>query len=185
MDFQLVRSTLLKEFNDNDISYAVIGGFALGLWNVTRATIDMDFLLLVDDLPKAESVLERFAFRRTHKSANVAQYVSDLAPYGQVDILIAFRKISRSMLSRRVEKQLGESYTAYTLIPEDLIGLKLQALVNDPSREQLERSDFKILLATLKKNERPIDWDLLLEYFNLFDRADLLAELRAIYDEID
>jgi len=117
MDFHLVSSTLLKEFDENGIQYAIIGGFALGLWEVTRATIDMDFLLLIDDLPQAESILAKFSYRPTRKSENVVQYVSDLAPYGQINILIAFRKISRNMLKRRVPKALGSDLQTYTLPP--------------------------------------------------------------------
>lgn len=50
MDFHLVRSTLLKEFDESEIKYAIIGGFALGLWEVTRATIDWELLREYFDL---------------------------------------------------------------------------------------------------------------------------------------
>ncbi len=178
MDFHLVSSTLLKEFDENGIQYAIIGGFALGLWEVTRATIDMDFLLLIDDLPQAESILAKFSYQEIHKSENVAQYVSDLAPYGQVDILIAFRKISRNMLERRVPKALGSDLQTYTLPPEDLIGLKLQAMVNDPSRSERENADISALLRASKNKGRTIDWELLEEYFTLFERMDQLNHLK-------
>ena len=177
MEFDLVVSTLLKEFDESRIRYAVIGGFALGLWDVSRATVDMDFLLLVDDLSRAESILGNFAYRQTYKSENVAQYVSDLAPYGQVDVLIAFRKISKRMLERRVQKVIGDT-NIYTLIPEDLIGLKLQASVNDPSRNEQEATDMAKLIKAAEKKSDVIDWELLEEYFGLFDRMDQLNKLR-------
>ncbi len=181
MDFHLVTTTLLKELEEGGIRYAIIGGFALGLWEVTRATIDMDFLLLVEDLQQAESILAKFAYRRTFKSENVAQYVSDLAPYGQIDIVLAFRKASRSMLERRVHKPLGEELNVSTLLPEDLIGLKLQACVNDPSREEQESSDISSLLKVRMRKGEAIDWDLLGEYFQLFNRADQLRKLKDVY----
>jgi hypothetical protein len=181
MDFHLVRSTLLKEFDESEIKYAIIGGFALGLWEVTRATIDMDFLLLIDDLPKAEKILKKFSYKETYKSENVTQWVSNLAPYGQVDILIAFRKISRRMLDRRVRKSLGGDFNTYTLPPEDLIGLKLQALVNDPSRVSQEKADIASLLSARKKSGQAIDWGILQEYFTLFDKVDQLEALKKTY----
>ena len=181
MDFQLVSSTLLKEFDESGIRYAIIGGFALGLWEVSRATIDMDFLILIDDLDQAESLLTKFSYTRTFKSENVAQYVSDLAPYGQVDILIAFREISRNMLSRRVRKSLVNELETHTLLPEDLIGLKLQALINDPSRAAQETADISSLLEASKRNGRTIDWELLDEYFTLFERTDHLETLKKTY----
>ncbi len=82
MDFHLVTSTLLGDFEREEIHYAVIGGFALGLREAARATIDIDFLLLVGDLPKAETIVSQYASRRVYQSENVAQYVSDLAPCG-------------------------------------------------------------------------------------------------------
>ena len=185
MEFDLVISTLLKEFEDEEIHYAVIGGFALGLWDVSRATVDMDFLLLVDDLPKAEAILGKFAYRRTFKSENVAQYVSDLAPFGQVDVLLAFRKISKRMLTRRVQKTLTGGTGVFTLTPEDLIGLKLQASVNDPSRQEKEASDIELLIKAAKNRGDPIDWELLEEYFGLFDRMVQLNELKKSYGQIN
>lgn len=178
MDFRLVTSTLLKEFNDNEIEYAVIGGFALGLWNVTRSTIDMDFLLLVDDLPRAETILSNYAYRRTFKSENVAQYVSDLAPYGQLDVLIAFRTVSRGMLKRRVLKNTQGRFEAFTLLPEDLAGLKLQAMVNDPKRVEHETLDISSLLAACKANGESIDWELLQDHFSLFEKQELFQKLK-------
>lgn len=178
MDFHLVTSTLLKEFDESRIEYAVIGGFALGLWNVTRSTIDMDFLLLVDDLPRAESILAKFSFQRTFKSENVARYVSDLAPYGHLDVLIAFRKVSRGMLTRKVPKETLDGLTTFTLIPEDLIGLKLQAMVNDPKRTDHELSDISLLLDACKIREQPIDWELLEDHFGLFEKQELFQRLK-------
>ena len=185
MDFQLVTSTVLKEFNDNDIAYAVIGGFALGFWNVTRSTIDIDFLILTDDLPKAESILDQFSYKRTFKSENVAQYVSDLAPYGHIDVLIAFREVSKGMLKRRVGKDTAEGVHTYTLPPEDLIGLKLQAMINNPEREDHELNDMGLLLDACKRNQVSVDWELLRDHFTLFDKQDLLKELQQSYGPSD
>jgi len=183
MDFHLVRATLLKEFDESEIKYAIIGGFALGLWKVTRATIDMDFLMLNDDLPKAESILQKFSYRESYRSENVVQWVSDLAPYGQVDILIAFRKISKRMLERRVQKSLGSDFHAFTLLPEDLIGLKIQALANDPSRAERDKADIDMLLQARKEGDQKVDWDLLREYFDLFGQIDQFEALKERHGE--
>ena len=178
MEFDLVVSTLLKEFEEQNIRYAVIGGFALGLWGISRSTVDLDFLLLMEDLSKAETILANFAYRQVHKSENVAQYSSDLAPYGHIDVLLAFRKISRTMLERRVQKSLPGKNPIYTLHPEDLIGLKLQAAVNNPSREIQELQDIRSLIGSARRRREGIDWELLEDYFSLFNKQDLLDELR-------
>ncbi|MCB1121773.1 MAG: hypothetical protein KJT03_09510 [Verrucomicrobiae bacterium] len=183
MEFDLVVSTLLREFDEENIQYAVIGGFALGLWEVTRSTVDMDFLLLVDDIPRAETILSKFSYRRTFKNESVGQYVSDLAPYGHIDVIFAFRTISKNMLKRRVKKVLPGPNNVYTLLPEDLIGLKLQASVNNPSREAQEFSDINRLIQAALKRGDTMDWELLEEYFGLFDRLNQLTHLRNTYDQ--
>ena len=181
MDFHLVTSTLLGDFEKEEVRYAVIGGFALGLWGAARATIDIDFLLLVGDLPKAETILSQCAYRRVYQSENVAQYVSDLAPYGQVDVLLAFREISLGMLKRSVVKEAADGLVINTLIPEDLVGLKLQASVNDPSRTLKESVDIESLLEARQREGQAIDWELLEDYFLLFDKGDALERLMEKY----
>lgn len=179
MDFRLVTETLLKELENEGVAYAVIGGFALGLWGATRATIDLGFLLLLNDLPKAESILAKYSFRRAFKSDNVAQYVSDLAPYGQIDVLLAFRSISLSMLKRSVSRPIaGTDATIRTLQPEDLIGLKVQAVANDPARRLKDAADIEALLAACRFAGKEVDWPLLEDYFELFGEAAWAQDLK-------
>jgi hypothetical protein len=73
VDFLQVTSTLFKDFAEEDIHYAVIGGFALGFWGVTRATIDMDFLLLRDNADAADKILRRYQYEQSFRSDNVAR----------------------------------------------------------------------------------------------------------------
>ena len=82
------------------------------------------------------------------------------------------------MLERRVRKSLGNDFQAHTLLPEDLIGLKLQAMVNDPSREPQELVDISSLLNARKRKNQAIDWGLLEEYFALFSRQKQLDQLK-------
>ena len=183
MDFKLVTSTVLKAFEQQQISYAVIGGFALGFWGVTRATIDMDFLLLVDDAGKVDRILGEHGYRIVYKSENVAQYVSSVAAFGNVDIIFAFREISRSMLARSETIELSADLTIKSLIPEDIIGLKLQALVNDPDRESKDGADIEALLSAKLKQGKKIDWELLRDYFDLFNRRETFDRLKFTYDK--
>ena len=61
-----------------------------------------------------------------------------------------------------------------TLIPEDLIGLKIQAISNDPkSRFAIDAPDIQRILQ-IKIDE--IDMELVRMYFELFSKEDLLDE---------
>lgn len=185
MDFTLVTTTLLQDFEKEGIHYAVIGGFALGLWGATRATIDMDFLLLIEDISRTEEILERYQYKCIHKTANVGQYVSDSTTYGSIDFIFASRDISKKMLERSVVVKFKSGDKVKVLIPEDIIGLKVQALSNDPSREVKDYADIDALLNARQSNKEKIGWPLLREYFELFDKLDLYFQLANKYDAPD
>ena len=185
MDFEKVIGSVLKDFHELEIQYAVIGGFALGLHGLIRATVDMDFLVLVDDLEKVNGILTKYHYRRVYHSREVSQYVSDLKPFGSIDLLHAHRHRARSMLKRLQRVSLPGDAQICVAIPEDIIGMKVQALVNDPSRELSEWNDIDQLLEQLVAVKRPIDWELLEDYFKLFSRESELKEFKSKYESID
>ena len=45
MDFESVLGRILQEFEQRQIRYGVIGGFALAALGVPRTTMDLDFLV--------------------------------------------------------------------------------------------------------------------------------------------
>lgn len=181
MDFHQVTTTLLRDFGTQKINYACIGGFALGFWGVSRSTIDMDFLILLEDVKKAEEILNRYQFHCHFKSENVSQYVSDLQAYGNIDVIFAYREISRNMLARAIHVTTDDGVSIRSVIPEDIIGLKLQALVNDPARQSRDQADIEALLQSMVARKAPVHWALLEEYYDLFDRSSMLSELKDRY----
>lgn len=94
---------------------------------------------------------------------------------GQVDFLVARRKYSRAMIERaRDVSILDGALTVKALRAEDLIGLKLQALLNDPqNRQSIDAPDIQRLL---KLHRSRMDMDRVREYFRLFDKEELLDE---------
>jgi hypothetical protein len=179
MDFKAVTRMLLAGFKKEDVRYALIGGFALGALGVARSTVDIDFLIDRNDLPKAEKIMTENGYKCVFKSENASQYLSEIKIFGEVDFLHAFREISVGMLKRAVEKDIFEGeFKIKVLRPEDIIGLKLQAAVNDEKRAGRERSDIEALLDYHGKN---LDWRLLEEYFSLFNRKSEYLELKEKY----
>jgi predicted nucleotidyltransferase len=61
---------------------------------------------------------------------------------------------------------------------EDLIGLKIQAYVNDPKRELQDKAD----IAALIDRSRDLDWERIKEYADLFSEWPTLERLRRLYD---
>jgi Uncharacterised nucleotidyltransferase len=175
MDFKTVIVTLLKHFDERRIRYGLMGGFALGLWGTARATVDLDFLVDRGDMDKVDQVMRELGYERGFKSENVSQYVSRLKLFGEVDFLHAFRQVSIEMLDRAEEKEIfnGE-IKIKVLSPEDIIGLKLQAIKNDPSRKEGDMADIKALTSVLGDR---LDWAMIGKYAEILDAKDLLKEL--------
>jgi hypothetical protein len=178
MNFRSVIEKLLAAFADEGIAYGLIGGYAVSLWGVQRGTVDIDFLVPRDDMPKVHRIMASMGYDIKFSSQNVTQFSSPLGTLGEIDYLHAFRSPSLAMLTRAVEKKLFEKLTVRILIPEDLIGLKVQAIANDKSRESLDMYDVETLM---KLHGSVLDWELIAEYFEIFEELPLFAELQEKY----
>ena len=183
MDFERVLRDLVSDFNEHEVTYAVIGGFALGVLGIQRATMDLDFLVARDSLPQVDEIMHRRGYRLRFRSDNVSQFVSDSGPLGQVDFLHAFRKVSTGMLNRASDLPVyAGSLRVRTLRPEDIIGLKVQALANDPQRERVDLVDIDLLVERFAAE---IDWGRMREYFALFGRVELYDGIREAHGPAD
>jgi len=179
MDFKLVLEKLLTAFNEQNIRYALMGGFAMGAWGVPKATVDIDFLVLRDNMEQVDAIMRSLSYECKHRTENVSQYVSPLQVFGEVDFLHAFRIPSLSMLQRAENrKMLGETVSVKVLKVEDLIGFKVQAIANNRERTTVDLADIEALINAHKPN---IDWPLIEEYFVLFGLNDMFEELRRRY----
>ncbi|MGE3800254.1 MAG: hypothetical protein AB7H80_04475 [Candidatus Kapaibacterium sp.] len=56
---------IVRSFEDHGIRYAVIGGFAMAFHDLLRATDDLDYLVLTDDIEKAIELVKEAGFRES------------------------------------------------------------------------------------------------------------------------
>lgn len=176
MDFKKVLSFLLSDFQKEGIRYALIGGFAMGALGIVRATMDLDFLVDRSDAESLDHVLKDHGYSLFYQSENVAQYQSDLKPFGSVDVLYAFRPVSLSMLKRAESLPVfGGEYHIPVLLPEDIIGLKVQALSNTDERKAIDIADITLIL---QQYSRSVDWGQLSDYFLLFEQEELFEQFK-------
>jgi hypothetical protein len=179
VDFKTITRRLVAAFSEQHIAYGLIGGYAVGLWGVPRGTVDMDFLVRRDDMGKVHSIMESLGYENVFASENVTQYVSPIAMFGEIDFVHAFREAALAMLARTVEKTLfSDGVSIKVVLPEDLIGLKLQAFVNNPDRSGLDRYDIEKLMELHGKT---LDWKLVTQYFEIFESMELFEELKRKY----
>ncbi|MFO1402063.1 MAG: hypothetical protein U1F06_01460 [Steroidobacteraceae bacterium] len=160
---------LLSVLNGAGVSYALIGGIALSPHGVIRGTADIDLLLEADDSAAVDAALAKLGYHCQHRSSDAGNYVRDDE---RVDLLYAHRPIARRLLATAIGRSTPFGHLR-VVSAEGLVGLKLQALVNNPRRTQA----LEDIRALLKANRGSIDTRELREYFRLFDRETLLDEL--------
>lgn len=176
MDLRAVLKILLRRFAESGVEVALSGGLALAVLGVFRFTKDIDFVVLEEWADTVDRIMTELGYeKQDFSSAEIVSYIAPLKVLGQVDFLIARRKYSRAMVGRAPKLPVLEGELAVkTLLAEDLIGLKLQALVNDPqTRTSVDAPDIQRLL---KIHRSDLDMGLVREYFRLFEKEDLLNE---------
>lgn len=175
--------TLITAFSRLGIRCAVIGGFALGVLGVPRQTMDLDFLVHRDDLKKLDGALTNLGYAREFQSENVSQYRHPDAVWGSVDFIHAFREISLAMLDRAKDyPALGGNQSLRTAEPEDVIGLKVQAMSNDPERKRFEQNDIERLMARYGSR---LDWGRIQEFYDVFGLLEEAKKLRERFDRAE
>ena len=179
MDFERVLKALLMEFERHQIRYATIGGFAIGILGVPRTTMDLDFLVHRDDMSKLHTALTSLGYQRLVHTENVSQYRHPDDVWGSVDFVHAFRKVALGMLDRTKSYPVfGGIQVVRVVDPEDVIGLKVQAMVNDPDRRTQELADIERLMTL---HGQRLDWERIQEYYDLFNLGEEAKQLRKQY----
>jgi hypothetical protein len=119
---------------------------------------------------RLDDALQTAGARRLHRSDDAANYAAGGTVRGGVDFIFAHRPRAKAMLERaKLHRLKAGGLRVPVADAESLIGLKLQALANDPTRRQ-DEADIEALLATVTS----LDVPLLRDYFRLFEReADL------------
>jgi hypothetical protein len=183
MDFEKVLKNVIQEFSNQKISNALIGGFAISALGIPRATIDIDFLIQLKDCKKVKKILESLGYKCVFETENVSQYTSSSELFGEIDFIHAFRNTSLKMLQRAKKiKVFNNKLEISVLPPEDIIGLKLQASVNDKERKNREISDIESIMERFGKK---LDWEIIKEHYALFNQKKEFEALKKKYEKIN
>lgn len=150
---------------------ALIGGLALAAHQVVRATRDVDFLADAEDADRLHDILLALGYRCVYRSEDAANYLRNDEG---LDLLYAHRPIARRLLAEAKERTTAMG-TLRVVSAEGLIGFKLQAWVNNPSRTR----DIDDIRALLRAQHGRLNMTEVREYFALFDRTEMLDELLA------
>lgn len=176
MNLKEVLKILIERFQKKKIDFALSGGLALTTMGILRFTKDIDFIAPEERKDDIQKIMNDLSYEKQDFSNNeILSFWSPLKVFGQVDFLLARRKYTRAMLRRARRVPIFDgTFKVKTLLPEDLIGLKVQALANDPGNRMLiDSPDIQRILYLHKDN---MDMDLIREYFKIFNKEVLLDE---------
>jgi hypothetical protein len=179
MDFRRVLQALLKGFEERRIRYGILGGFALAVLGVPRLTKDLDLALHADDLDALHELLTQLGYTLTARTSNVSHYSHPESVWGKVDVLHASRSYSQAMIERAQSHGVFDGeFQVKILQPEDVIGFKVQAIVNNPLRAVRDNLDIEALMGHYRAK---LDWERIQEYYDLFEQTEQGRALRARY----
>ena len=181
MNFTLTLPHLVRQFDNEKLNYALIGGLAMAMRGVQRSTLDADFILLAEDLEHADSILLEMGYERKFHSENVSHYLSENPELGRVDLLHAFRSATLGMLNRAERIKLTDDCLIPVVHLEDLVGLKVQAACNDPTRTQSDWADIHRLILHAGQSGQIVDWELINDYLSLFNQSEKLEQLKQLH----
>lgn len=151
------------------IEHALIGGLALAPRGYPRGTTDVDFLIGEAGIRSARQLMRERDAITVIEDENFSSYFDGRI---RADFQHAIRPIGKAML-RRAEPVLFNDAAIPVVQTEDLIGLKVQAYSNNPTRLK-DRIDIQELLTA---NWGKIDLQRVREYYALFDRENDLDRL--------
>ena len=176
MNFTQGFKAVVESLQREQVGFALIGGLALGVAGVARATMDIDFLVLRDDVLKVKRIMQSLGYALLHEGDEVAHFIHQNASQGRVDFLYAHRRYAREMLGRaREEPVLGGLQRLKVLGVEDQIGLKVQSSANNSSRYHQDMADIE---ALIRAHRTGLDLERIKRYFELFDRGEEFERLR-------
>lgn len=176
MNLKEILKILIAKFHERKIDAVLSGGLALSTMDIFRFTKDIDFLISEESNTAVDEIMTELGYEiQDFSTDEILSYLSPLKVFGQVDFLLARRKYTKAMMERASKQSIFEGkYKVKTLMPEDLIGLKIQAISNDPANRYLiDAPDIQRLLAL---HQDKMDMALVREYFQIFDKEDLLDE---------
>ncbi len=97
MGVKTALSRLISTLEDHDIRYALMGGFALGLWDDSRLTVELNFIVSRNDMQKVDKIMSSFGYSCNYKSENVSQFSPPPKISGEV---VFFARIEGDILNQ-------------------------------------------------------------------------------------
>ena len=177
MKYPNVFHLLAREFEKAKIPVILVGGFAVNYYKVTRATADVDILMLDENFEKASSLLSLAGYKEVVRGHVFARFRSSHPLLMDVDILCVDKKTFTGMMDEAREIEIeGDKIKVPSL--NHLVALKLHSLKNNFShREDL---DLKDLVNLIRENQMDVTRDAFRELCLKYGTQELYERILGI-----
>ncbi len=165
MKYPTIFDLIADKFGKADISYVLIGGFAVNAYKVTRQTADIDFFITKEDYDKVRELLKKEGYREGPVQKVFARLEGTRPYLMDLDFLFVDREtLTKIRQTGKRIKIAGNTFVIPSI--EHLIALKLHAMRHNPEmRELKDLMDIIQLVKTNKINVRTSQFrDLCLTY---------------------
>jgi hypothetical protein len=172
LDFAKVLDTLVGFFEREKVSFALAGAFALHAYGLSRATVDLDFIVETSARERLVPFLESLGYETLHASAGYSNHLHPDSHFGRVDFIYVAGETARRVFAEPGASLRFGKHELSVPRAEHLVAMKVHAMKNDPARSLQEMADIRFLLGL-----PGIDTAAVAGYF---EKAGLLEK----YDEI-
>ena len=163
MGFEGLLKFISEKLGGAKIRYALIGGVALHAAGYSRSTGDVDLLVHEDDISSVKKIFQEIKYHVMSENDEFVQLSSPWGLVGAVDLMKARRSYTWEMLRRSQPHEFRIGMFIPVVLSEDIIGLKVQAMVNNPARRKQDEADIDWLIRNATPDRGRVE-----EYFKLF-----------------
>ncbi len=182
VNFQGIFYDLVGIFEQSEVQPLLIGGFAVNHYGFTRATLDIDFLLAVDDLAALKGKMIAAGYTNFSLHDNVAFFQRPGSGI-RIDFVQTDRETMRAMLDRALPAKIFKNGITVPCL-EDLLAMKLFSIkFGSWERREKDTSDVVHLCVLNDISPAPILHELCLKYADesvytrLCERIELLERM--------
>jgi hypothetical protein len=171
-DFAKTLKMLLDYYSSRGLDYALIGGFALQAYGLSRNTDDIDFVLRSRDASGTIKFLESIGYQTLNRTEAFSNHEHPLSGFSRVDFLYVNGETADALFSNVREFPVFGNSKVRVVKPEHLIALKLFSMAANPERRALDQEDLVHLL-----HQEGLDRDEIRRYFQKYSTLEELEAL--------
>ncbi|MBI3999380.1 MAG: nucleotidyltransferase [Candidatus Omnitrophica bacterium] len=153
MRYPTVFHLLAQEFEKAKIPIILIGGFAVNYYKVSRATGDVDILMMDEHFEKASSLLSLAGYKEVVRGNVFARFKNSQPLLMDLDVLFVDKNTFSGMINEAKEVEIeGNKIKVASL--HHLIALKLHSLKNNFNHR--EDPDLRDLVRLIQENQTAV-----------------------------